>query len=118
MPSEAASDSLSWLCANYQDLLVLAEAASCGGQLADLLRRARAGADVTGELRALLRQADGPELTVRGIELPGIAARSAGETYRCPEARCSRKVRREPGQPVPWCAVDDKDLLVEFNQTW
>jgi hypothetical protein len=115
MPSGSASDALRWLCTNYQDLQVLAETAGCGEQLADLLRQARDGADITGELRTLLRQADGPELTVRGIDLPGIAARSAGETYSCPGARCSIEVRREPGQPVPWCVVDNKDLVVKFS---
>jgi hypothetical protein len=115
MPSRTAGDALRWLCTNYQDLQVLAEAASCVEQLADLVRQAKLDGDITGGLRALLRQVDGPELTARGIELPGITPRSADETYTCPGARCPIEFRREPGQAVPRCVVDDTDLIVKFS---
>jgi hypothetical protein len=115
MPSGTAGDALRWLCTNYRDLQVLADAAGCVEQLADLLRHAKDGEDITGALRALMRQVDGPELTARGIELPGIAPRSADETYTCPGARCAIEFRREPGQAVPRCAVDDTDLVVKFS---
>jgi hypothetical protein len=115
MSSGAASDALRWLCTNHQDLQVLADAADCVEQLTDLLRQARDGEDITSALRALLRQVDGPELTARGIELPGIAPRSAGETYTCPGARCAIEFRREPGEAVPRCVVDDTDLVMKFS---
>ncbi|WP_329568910.1 hypothetical protein [Kitasatospora sp. NBC_01266] len=50
-----------------------------------------------------------------GDLIPGVARRASGESYRCPDQRCSLELVREPGGPIPAagrCWLRDEPLLV------
>jgi len=93
-----------------------------GRKLDRILREARRGQPVAPLLEELGVPL-GPQGRPRGpspgsaprpshTELPWAVGHNADEVYLCPVGRCRRRVRREPGGPVPVtnCAVYDQPL--------
>lgn len=108
------SAAMAYLCRNYGDLQMLAADTSpdAVAALSAIVELARSGGDITEPLRTLVRAVDGPEDLGRQATLPGVAAHSADEVYRCPAGRCRIELRREPGSPWPRCVVENDQELV------
>jgi hypothetical protein len=102
-----SADALNWLCTHLTRLRVRALSRGLGDQVEALVSTVLEGGDVSlGEIVALSRVLSGPEPTLRDIPaLPGLEGRPAELVYVCPQNRCTRVQRREPGGSLPMCQL-------------
>ncbi|MFF8288735.1 hypothetical protein ACF068_05805 [Streptomyces sp. NPDC016309] len=106
------ADGLGWLCGDLPELREQARAEGWSAELARSLAELRAGTVPVTEVVERVCGRLGLPLRSRGYApVPGqdAVAPPAG-SYSCPGGRCSRVEAREPGGPLPECAVFDEPL--------
>jgi hypothetical protein len=119
-------EALAAFCEELPGLVEAADRHGLGSTLRQILAQVRAGQPVASQLGALgIPDPDengrrvggnrGPGQTTPGGAGPrveGVSGHSVDEVYTCPAGRCWRRVRREPGGPVPkaYCQVFEQPL--------
>jgi hypothetical protein len=117
-------EALAAFCEELPGLVEAADRHGLGATLRQILVQVRAGQPVAmrlGELGIPDPYEDGrpvprgPVQTAPGTaghRVEGVSGHSVDEVYTCPAGRCRRRVRREPGGPVPkaYCQVFEQPL--------
>lgn len=114
-------DYLAAFCSTLPQITAAMRRQGQGPALDAAVRAVRSGTPVLEALAALgipPHVLTGPGVQ-RGGEpmgvIRGVPRHASGESYRCPDQRCSLEVVREPGGPVPAagrCWLRDEPLLV------
>jgi hypothetical protein len=110
--SVGIADALKSFCGELPELREQARQDGWSAELARTLAETRAGTlPVTTAMERTYDRAGLPLRTRRYAPVPGQdpAAPPAG-AYACPGGRCSRVELREPGGPLPECALFDAPL--------
>ncbi|GGM76374.1 hypothetical protein ACFFX1_52755 [Dactylosporangium sucinum] len=103
----SAAGPVSVLCANLPALRETAHRRGLGGEVEDLVTRARLGHDIAADHAALVRRLSGADEDVRhGLTGFGGGTPVVGEYFTCPlERPCGREARRPPGGGRPPCPL-------------
>ncbi|MFI1293484.1 hypothetical protein ACH4VM_34415 [Streptomyces sp. NPDC020792] len=109
--AEDASE-LTWFCCDLPELRGQARQEGWSVELERTLAELRTGTRPAASVLAAVRDRLGLPARPRGyVPVPGQEpAPPPPGSYACPGRRCARAERREPGGPLPECAVFDEPL--------
>ncbi|WP_203841475.1 hypothetical protein [Winogradskya humida] len=106
-----AQDQMAHLCVLLPVLARAARTPEQSTRLAGMVDDARGGRDVTDELVKLCRVLGVPYAgPVRNWPWSTSAGHTRAEVFGCPGGTCTRVWVRQPGVPVPRCAVENEPL--------